>query len=689
MSFARPLHVLAPAAAILALVAPAAGQDAMELSPITVFGAARDTRAVLDTPAAATVLDAREIETRAASTYEDLLGDVPGVSIGGGPRGISQEPNIRGFADEQVVIRADGVRQTFNLAHRGRFFLDPEILTSIEVVRGGGSTLFGSGALGGVIGLETKDADDVLAPGESLGGRLALGAASQGPEGLGALTLAARTGRVDALAFLSHRPMTGDLTDGRGDDIANSEIDATTGLVKLGYEPADGARLEASWSIHSDEGETPPNANAAATPTNVVARELTQQTGRLAFDWAPPGSDLLDLRALAYVNEVEVSERRFSDGRLDDTTITTLGLDVSNVSRVDLGRPVTFAYGVEAYEDRQEAERDGAPRAQSPDADLGFVAAFAQAEIELADTVAVIPGLRWDRWSTSPDDPAFADRDEDALSPRLAVNWRPAPGVQLYGSVSRSFRAPSATELYVSGVHFSTPGFALGPGAPTFTGNNVFVPNPDLEPETALQGEIGGRWQTDGLLTRTDALDLSGAVYLAEVDDFIDSVVTFVDPATTRFDPVRGLIVDGATRTRNIDAKLWGFEAEARYRRPGWHAGFGLSIPRGRADEGGALGSIPQDRLTLSAGVLPRDDLELGLRATLRAGQEDVPAGGSATGGSGVLDAFAAWRPTEGPFAGATVAAGIDNLLDKAYRIHPNGLAQPGRSFKLRLGFAF
>lgn len=683
------LFAVAAPAALFALAAPAAGQTAVELAPITVFGAARDARDVLDTPAAATVIGRAEIDARAASTFEDLLGDVPGVSIGGGPRGISQEPNIRGFADEQVVIRADGVRQTFNLAHRGRFFLDPEILRSVEIVRGGGSTLFGSGALGGVIGLETLDAADVLAPGAALGGRLTLGAASQGREGLGALTLAARAGRFDALAFVSHRPMTEDLTDGRGDDIANSAVDSTTGLVKLGLAPAEGARLEASWSLYTDEGDVPPNANAAATPANVVARELTQQTGRLGFDWAPPGSDLIDLSALAYVNRVEVSERRFSDGRLDDTTSTTLGFDLSNVSRVDLGRPVTFAYGIEAYTDSQEAERAGAPRVSTPDADLTFLALYAQAEVELTETLALIPGLRWDRWSTAPDDPAFADREEDALSPRLALNWRPAPGVQLFGSVSQSFRAPSATELYVSGVHFSTPGFPLGPGAPTFTGNNEFVPNPDLEPELALQGEIGGRWETGGLLSADDRLSLSGSVYAAQVDDYIDNVVTFIDPATTRFDPMRGLIVDGTTRTRNIDAQLWGFEAAGRYRQPGWYAGFGLSIPRGRAEAGGALGSIPQDTLTLSAGLTPLDGLDLGLRATLRAGQNDVPAGGSGTGGSGVLDLFASWSPTEGPLARARVSAGIDNVLDKTYRIHPNGLSQPGRSFKLRVGLDF
>lgn len=53
--------------------------------------------------------------------------DIPGVIVEGGPRPIALEPNIRGFRDEQVVLRFDGARQNFSLAHRRRFFTDPEI----------------------------------------------------------------------------------------------------------------------------------------------------------------------------------------------------------------------------------------------------------------------------------------------------------------------------------------------------------------------------------------------------------------------------------------------------------------------------------------------------------------------------------------------------------------------------------
>ncbi|MEM8597885.1 MAG: TonB-dependent receptor plug domain-containing protein, partial [Pseudomonadota bacterium] len=293
------------------------------LPEITVFGGSRDNRQLLQTPNAVSVVGQDDIIRRQPSTYGDLLGDQPGVTIEGGPRGIAQEPNIRGFQDEQVVIRVDGARQNFDLAHRGRFFTDPTILKQVEVLRGGQSTLFGSGALGGVIFLETKDAADVVAPGETWAGELKFGFNSQGTEFLGAGTAAVQYEEFDALVFYAGRPMFSDLEDGDNEDIRNSEIDSQNGLLKLGWEPGDGHRLEASYQIYRDDGATPPNANVQGTPTNVVDRDLTYQTARLAWDWSAPENDLIDVSALAYYNDASVDEDRFFDGRFDETEFTT------------------------------------------------------------------------------------------------------------------------------------------------------------------------------------------------------------------------------------------------------------------------------------------------------------------------------------------------------------------------------
>ncbi len=407
---------------------PAADEAAaVQLPPILLYSAARDYRDILDTPAPATVLEADDIAGRAPSTYDDLLGDIPGVNIGGGPRAISQEPNIRGFDDGQVVIRVDGARQTFNAGHRGRFFTDPEALKRVEVLRGGASTLYGSGAMGGVIALETKDADDFLAPDQTFGGRVGGAWSSQGNEFLAHGAVAARWNRFDAMGFLSWRPMGSDLEDGDGASILNSEINTRSAIAKLGFEPNDANRFEASFQAYRDDGATPPNANAASTPSTVVNRELDHRSGRLQWDYAPAGSDLWDLTALAWVTRVELSEDRPADGRSDDTEQTTYGFEAANVSRLNPGLPVTLSYGAEVYQDDYSASRDGAVRLQSPDATMTFAAVFAQGDIELGHGVTLTPGLRYDHYTVDPGG-AFDDRSEGQLSPasRSAGGPRPA-----------------------------------------------------------------------------------------------------------------------------------------------------------------------------------------------------------------------------------------------------------------------
>ncbi|MEL6207582.1 MAG: TonB-dependent receptor, partial [Pseudomonadota bacterium] len=661
---------------------------ALQLPEIVVFGAARDERGLLETPNAVSVVGEQEIIRRQPSTYEELIGDLPGVTIEGGPRGIAQEPNIRGFQDEQVIIRVDGARQNFDLAHRGRFFTDPSILKRVEVLRGGQSTLFGSGALGGVIFLDTKDAADVLDPGEIWGGEVKLGFNSQGTEFLGAATAAVQYENFDALAFFAGRPMFSDIEDGDGDRIIDSEIDSRNGLLKLGFEPGEGHRIEASYQYYDDNGATPPNANVQGSPETSVDRNLRYQTARIAWDWAPAGNELVDLSVLGYYNDAKVEEDRFFDGRFDETNFETLGFEATNISRFGLGQvPVALSYGIEIFEDQQEALRDGEARLQAPDAKRRFYAGFAQADFEVVPGLTITPGIRYDFFQLRPEGD-FADRSDGQPSPKLAVNWQPTPNLQLFASASRSFRAPTLTELYSDGVHFITPGFPLGgPSDPVFTGVNEFVPTPDLEPERATQVEIGGRYRMQNLAFAGDSLLLSGNAYYARVDDFVDTVVSFVDFSTATFNPItRQLEVSGTTINRNVDALLFGFEGEVDYDTGLWFASAGVTIPRGRQRDGaGELGAIPQDRLVLTGGVRPIDDVELGVRGTFTRGinEDDVPEESITTPGYAVFDVFANWQPTQGPLAGAVFSAGIDNITDRRFRVHPNGLNSPGLAVKL------
>lgn len=675
------------ATAVVAASGVSAQDAGFMLDTITVTSASRDARPLLDTPVAATVLEGEALAVKQATNFQELIGDQPGVLIAGGPRPIAQEPNIRGFSDDQIVMRYDGGRSNFNDAHRGRFFIDPDIIQRIEIIRGGGSTLYGSGALGGVIAIDTKDVADLLPDGEAWGGRLASGWSSNGEIGQASATLYGRQGGFDALGFIGWQPMGADLEDGSGDSIRASQIDIGNALVKFGFEPNEANRIELGGTFYKDDGTTPPNANAVATGANEVDRDAEVSMARLSWDYAPPGSQLVDLTALAYFNGLEITEDRNADGRNDVTKYETWGIDVTNRSTFTAWRPATLVYGVEAFRDTQEGQRDGAPRTQYPDAEATTLAAYAEATIDVTDKLQIVPGLRYDFYDRDPDDADLDSVDEGFFSPRLGFSFRPNDSLQIYGNVARAFRAPSMIELYNDGVHFAMPGFPLGPGV-EFSGVNYFIPNPDLEPEKSTQFELGARFSRQELFRAGDSLDLTATAYYADVDDFINQTVTMFDFADPVFGP-GGMVVNGTTTAENVDARLWGFEGTADYDAGGWFAGLILTIPRGEEQGGGALGSIPQDRLTVSGGFRPAFNWELGARATFAAKQDDVPADSPPADSWTTVDLFGAWTPQIAALEGTVFRAGIDNLFDETYSIYPNGMNQPGRTFKVSAAAAF
>lgn len=655
----------------------------VRLEKITV-SATRTERPVFRSPAAVSVLDREQIQQTQPYGYEDVLQDVPGVTVQGGPRRIAQEPAIRGFMDEQVVIRVDGARQNFNQAHRGRFFLDPDLVEGVEVLRGSSSAIYGSGALGGVISLDTVDPDDFLNGSDDAGGRLKTDWRSNG-EALGLYgTAFAQSGSFDVLASYGRNELDEDLEDGDGDPISASRDELTDGLVKLGWDLGPNQRLSFAATRFRNEGRNPPNANAPATATNLVDRDTGYDSYRLNYDWNDPGNKWLDLHAVLYRNEVDVQEFRLDDARRDDTDFRTEGLDVFNSSRFGFlgGREAVVTYGIERYTDEQGGTRNGEDRPEFPDAEADYTAYYLQAELPLSDRLTLMPGVRQDEFEYSDARGEFPSRNEDKLTPKLSLGFQPTDDWFFWGGYAEAFRAPSLTELYASGVHFVSP---LEPGEVVI---NEFVPTPDLAPEEAETLEAGFRWRGGGA---EQGASIAGTAYRSDVDDFVDQFVVFISGEPT-FDPrTETLVFPGITSNRSVDARLEGFELQGEWWRGRWFGEAMLSVVDGQNRTTGApLASTQQDRAVFKLGFHAWDrTLRLGTRLTLAADRDDVPEDTLATDGYQTLDLFGNWTPAEGPLAGVTLRAGIDNLFNETYRVHPNGINNPGRSYKLSLAWTF
>lgn len=113
-----------------------------------------------DSLASVTVLDRNDIETLQAKDFRDLISHVPGVDIStSGSAGSATSLFLRGTNSRHTLFLIDGQRvSSATLGTTNLQFLDPAQIERIEVVRGPKSSLYGSDAIGGVIHIFTRKA---------------------------------------------------------------------------------------------------------------------------------------------------------------------------------------------------------------------------------------------------------------------------------------------------------------------------------------------------------------------------------------------------------------------------------------------------------------------------------------------------------------------------------------------------
>ncbi|MFW5723145.1 MAG: TonB-dependent hemoglobin/transferrin/lactoferrin family receptor [Halochromatium sp.] len=659
------------------VAAPAlANPDEVRLSPV-IITATKTSQPLDQVPESVSIIDRDQIEARQPQTLGRLLEDVPNVSVGGGPRGIGQRVTIRGVSDSRILFLLDGARQNFSAGHSARFFVEPDLLRQVEVIRGPASALWGSGAIGGVIALETVDASDLLAPGQTLGGRVRTGYQDANDQWMGGLSAYGRVNdQLELLVDLNRRE-AGDTRLGDGEDLRHSGFVRTSGLAKGTWSGDDINWFSVGYLGFDEEGEVPSNAQIEATPETLVDRTTRQDTLNFRYWRDDPDTPSFNPALRLYRTQTRIDEARKQDARHDDTELTTIGLDLRNTMRLGGGAfDQLISYGLEYYKDTAAAERNGIPRPSAPDGSQQIISAYLQNEILIGERLTLIPGIRFDQYTGKLDQASNETNEDSAWSAKIGAHLRVTDWLSFQASYNEAFRAPSLSELFVSGVHFS-----CGPGC-----QNRFVPNPDLKPEKARNQEIGLRLSQRDLLTDGDRAGLRAALFRNDVEDFIDRAVIFT-PRPMPGNPGPG----GVTTQENVtDARLEGVEIEAIYDAPRWFAGLAYAQTRGDNDTtGDPLASVQPDEWIARLGLrFPAQSLETGAQGRFIAAQNRVPEGVEPASSHQLYDLWLTWRPDR-PLAGLSLDVGIDNLLDEDYTPYGSVLQGPGRNLKATLSYRF
>lgn len=676
---------------------------------ITVYGTSNPIP-VFEYPGQVSVIDREAIDTFAPSSPSDMLRDVPGVDFAGGPRRTGEAPSIRGLSGENVLILLDGARQSFISAHDGRFFLDPEIIGTAEVVRGPASALYGSGAVGGVLAFETVDAADLLRDGETWGARLRGGYQSVNEEGFGTLTAFGEHQGLDVLASFGLR-QSSDISLGSGADLP-SDDEIETGLVKFGYTFTDAFSADVSWQRFANSAIEPNNGQGTLGTGDElldrdVDKDITSELWRTGLNF-DPSSDLIDANLTVYQSTSSVDEFDPTTGRTTIREIETTGLSLRNAARFRLGDiAATFTLGGDWYEDEQtgtDTDSEGGERAGVPDGGSEFMGVFVQLEAEidrplgLPGSLTLIPSVRYDEFESQADLDADASQD-DAISPRFAASYGPTPWFRIFGSYSEGFRAPSINELYLDGVHFSVPHPSLfdpAMGQFVFVSNN-FVPNADLEPESSETIEFGAGVDFRDTLSDGDRLQGKISYYQSDVEDLINLTVDFAYDATCFAPPNYFPCTAGTTNSANVDsAELEGVEAEFAYDADRFYGRLTYASIDGTDNATGEdVGALTPDRLALDFGVKATEwNLRFGARLQIAGEFErrSLDAEGALVvaeerDGYTVMDLYTTWRP--GFAEDLRFDIGVDNIFEEDYERVFAGVSEPGRNFKIAASYQF
>ncbi|MEA3489801.1 MAG: TonB-dependent hemoglobin/transferrin/lactoferrin family receptor [Candidatus Omnitrophota bacterium] len=652
-----------------------------------VVTATKTERTALDSPQSVSVITSGDIEDSMAQDVADVLSDTVGVSILSGPRNISEVPAIRGFSGSRVQLRLDGARMDFLSGHKGQLFLNIDDIERIEILKGAGSALYGSDAIGGVINIRTKSPGDILDEGENFGIGSHTSYNTVNKE-------IRQTGRLFGIydKFLEYYASGTVWDSGKSIELSDGtklNYSGTRGNDELGkiiIHPSDNSSLLFSYNRYDRDSEVPGNP-ASENVSNVnplYDRNDNRQLFKTGFRYQEETGWFADLQADVYYQIYEITEdRQTGVARHDRRDLDTFGAEVKNSSRFEWDYMVnTLTYGAEYYRDKWVGRRGSAALTSFPDGTSWAVGIFAQDEIGLFDErLMIVPGIRWDAYRS--ETTGHPDQEEEKFTPKIAAVVKVTDDISIFGNYGSGFRAPRMDELYMTGTHFAL---------------NTFQPNPDLKPETSQNFEIGTR----GKINIIDNVDLSwdSVYYLVYAEDFINTVVTITYPFGPFGPP------GGTTMSRNESkVKLWGMENTVDLSLPwGFSTYVTYELERGRnTDTDKWLDSIPADKLRWGARYRTDDkSFTASLSATFANDQKrldapDDPDSTQPTSAYSVWDLRFSYVLPElyggvkglSWLEGLRFDFGIENLFDRAYREHLSTIYAPGRNYVFEISKTF
>ncbi|WP_279048441.1 TonB-dependent siderophore receptor [Cedecea davisae] len=648
------------------------------------------------------IISADELKKRPpARDISEIVRTMPGVNLTGnstsGQRGNGRQIDIRGMGPENTLILIDGKpvtsRNAVRLGWRGErdtrgdaSWVPPEMIDSIEVIRGPAAARYGNGAAGGVVNIITKRSSNEfhgswntyfnVPEHKDEGSTKRTNFNLTGPLGGDvSFRLYGNLDKTQADAWdinQGHQSLrTGSyastLPAGR-EGVIHKDIN---GLLRWEFAPMQALEFETGYSRQGNlyAGDTQ-NTNS----NQLVKDNYDKETNRLyrqnySVTWTGGWDNGVTTNSYVQyehtrntrVNEglAGGTEGIFSNGQFSDIDLSDVLLHSEASVPFELLVNQNLTFGSEWNQQRM---KDGSSNTQSlseggaipgvsstnrsPYSKAQIFSLFAENNMELTSSTMLTPGLRFDHHSIVGDN----------WSPSLNLSQELTDDLTLKLGIARAYKAPS---LYQTNPNYVL--YSRGQGCAASGGACYLMGNEDLKAETSINKEIGLEFKHDGYQ--------AGITWFR--NDYRDKIESGYSPIASnskktdiyQWNNVPKAVVEGLEGTVNLPLTDT----------VSWNNNLTYMLQSKNKETGDRLSIIPEYTLnsTLSWQVQPDVSLQstltwYGKQQPKKYNYKGTPVTGSDTNEVSpysIIGMSATWDATKN----VSLTAGVDNLLDKRH----------------------
>jgi outer membrane receptor protein involved in Fe transport len=643
-------------------------------------GVLRGAQSLFDTPAAASIRSREEIRERQSADMFQALQNEVGVLLQSTAAG-QASPFIRGLTGQQVLILVDGIRLNNSIFRQGpnQYFntIDPGMIDHVEVLRGQGSVLWGSDAIGGTINIVTRSADAHRGTchSEYLTPEFTQYYNTSNDSPYSRFNVEGWTGRSGVFAggsFLNVRDLnTGfdefsrqpgtNYQQWAGDMKFNYLLD-TTRLLTVSLQ-----HLEQEDVARSDRFPGYPlDRNHSNTPAGTRFFDPQQRDlAYIRYQALEPWEGTFDAATFtaSYHRQREVQTRGIPTMGSQETDVDTTGLQLAISRDLDVfGKWIT---GVDWYHDDVDSPFAGSAGGPIIPDDAWYrrVGWFLLWDVPLTDRLSAAAGWRYESIETAGtpivmNTPVNVNPSYDDWLGQVGLTYELNPCLCLVGSIAEGFRAPNLDDLMANNPNVLQEGQSL--------------PSLGLTPEHSVNYEVGAK-------ANFDRLRLQTFVYWIDLQDNIVSIAAAPDTFASA----------------NQDSIIQGVESSGEWllqQRWALYGNFWYTFGENRITQA-PLSRIPPTQGILGLRYRPPGGRAYSSLYTWMSDRQDrldpvrdvtderIPIGGT--------PGFATLNLRAGRSLGRRdehrVSLSLENITDQPYLVHGSGVL--GTGFTARLGY--